>query len=158
MSKVFQVPFDKELFDLKPEEAESLLREFLETEQAFFLNFCPSGMNVDYSHKSVLHLFDCAICDVKASAITEVEFDGVWSLRVGFYFGEALRKTSKKLKWAVGSKNYAQENHPVLSGFNKRVEAPMIMISHNVISAVVFDKENVDRAKNVVNTWFDLAK
>jgi hypothetical protein len=149
--------FDKELYELSRAEAESVLNEFLFEERAVFATLKIKDVDLDYSRQSVVKLFKYAADEIASKVKKETEFDAVWSLRLAFYFGESLTRHSPKLRWGIGAIGFAQENHPVITGFKKKQEAPLIAVSRNIISAVVFDGEEFSRVIKAVDAWFDQA-
>jgi hypothetical protein len=79
-------------------------------------------------------------------------------MRLAYYFGESLRRTSNHLHWAIGRKNRAQENHPVITGFADKTQAPLITIARNVLNAVAVSGEPFARIDGAVDAWFEAAR
>jgi hypothetical protein len=148
----------KELYELTADQATELLKAFLATEEAVFRNLKIEGLVLDYSRDSVVQLFE----HVVSKAFDRTDIKGAsnkdWYMRLAYYFGESLRRTSNHLNWAIGRKNRAQENHPVITGFANKTEAPLITIARNSVEVVAVDCEPFGRIERAVDAWFEAAK
>ena len=150
--------FEKELYELTPEQASEVLNAFLEEEREVFRTLKIEGINLDYSKDSVVRLFKHAINEIRASGKPESQYDHVWSLRLAYYFGEALKKIANSLEWGIGNPDYAFANHPVIAGFRKYQEAALITIAKNIITGVVFDGKGESIIIHAVDAWFEDAE
>jgi hypothetical protein len=150
--------FEKELYDLTAEQAREVLNAFLQEEKEVFRTLKIEGINLDYSKESVISLFRHAIKEIRASEKPESQYDHAWTLRLAYYFGEALKRNSDKLKWAIGAADFAEENHPVITGFRMRQEAALVVIAKNLIFAVAFHGEEFGRITRAVDAWFEKAE
>ncbi len=149
--------FEKELYELSTAEATDLLNAFLDAERKTFATIAIDSVTLNYSQASVLQFFDCATQEVRRSVGAGKNIDRVLALRLAYYFGESLIRASNRLGWSIGESGFAQENHPVISGFSNGLEAAPIMIVRNLLSAVAIDGQPFSRIENAVNTWFKSA-
>jgi hypothetical protein len=148
----------EELYQLTTEQANAVLRAFLYEEQTVLNSLHLSSLKLDFSKNSLIILFEHCFKELNRMGVTESSYDGLWNLRIAYYFGECLHKISNKLCWAIGNPNFAFANHPVISGFPKKQEAALITITGNLVSAVLFDGQNFSRILDAVNYWFELAE
>jgi hypothetical protein len=148
----------KELYELTAAQATELLNAFLATEEAVFRELKIEGLVLDYSRDSVVRLFEHVVNkefdrnDIKSNSNKD------WYMRLAYYFGESLRRASNHLRWAIGRKNRAQENHPVVTGFADKTQAPLITIARNSIEVVAIDGEPKSRIERAVDAWFEAAR
>lgn len=149
---------DKELYELTTAQATELLNAFLATEEAVFRDLKIEGLILDYSRDSVVRLFEYVVSkefdrtDIKAASNKD------WYMRLAYYFGESLRRASNHLNWAIGKKNRAHENHPVITGFADKTEAPVITVARVSVKAVAVNGEPLGRIERAVDAWFDAAR
>lgn len=158
MKDPFSAYEGKELYKLTVAQATELLNAFLAREEEVFRGLKIEGIVLDYSRDSVVQLFEHVVNkefhqnDIKGNPNEE------WYMRLAYYFGESLRRTSNHLHWAIGKKNRAQENHPVIAGFADKTQAPLITIARNVMKAVVVGREPFFRIDNAIDAWFEAAR
>lgn len=145
----------EQLHELSPEEASAVLSRFLELGREFWVSADLPDMADPYSRRAVLTLFQM-ICSKPPLNDADIS---LWSMRCGYYFGEALILASKsgKLAWGLGDLKYALANHPAVVGFKNGEEAETIWISKNLILAVHRDGEDFQRIQTAVDHWFDEA-
>lgn len=143
----------KELHELDICQAKEVLRAFIETEERNFSDIIIEDIKLDYSKESV----SIFLKYVKKMVITNKSEMNVWILRLGYYLGESLLRTSGKLRWDIGEPNMAFENHPVISGFRDGEEAPVITVCRNVLLAVSLDNAPDARIDGAMEHWFDAA-
>jgi hypothetical protein len=68
------------------------------------------------------------------------EFDNtskVMLLRFAYYFGESFCRACPQLRWAVGMKDFAQENKPVVAGFEHGMELEVMRVANVMFGKVV---------------------
>jgi hypothetical protein len=146
--------FAKEIHELSKEEARELLKVYLKTQQDVFSASELLGVRLDYSKFSLHELFKKFVAandHVKRSREELTTDELIWISRIAFYFGECLTRYNPKLKWSTGSIRTADANHPVISGFGKRVQAPLIIIVRNIYEGIIFGERSIGRFKEVVN-------
>lgn len=158
MNKFEDPLFDKELYELSAAQAQEILRRFLELEKQKFAKIKFEGISLDYSKESVINVFYYVMNTKFKPNISNEDERNTWYARLGFYFGESLRRTSSHLKWAVGKGETAFENHPVITGFSDGTEAAVITISSNLIGAVIEDGQPATRINIAVDEWFEAAR
>jgi len=113
------------------------------------------SIDLDFSRRSVVQaIMHVATIDFRNAALDDSSRNQ-WYVRLGYYFGESLRRVSNKLHWATGEVDTALQNHPVISGFPSGVEAPVISICRNLIYAVNVLGQPLTRIDVAVQTWFD---
>lgn len=144
-----------QLHALSRDEASSVLSRFLELGREYWASPDISSAGAPYSRASVEALFQ-TICSKPAMSDAEIS---LWSMRCGYYFGEALILSSVRgrLAWGLGDPKYALANHPAVLGFRTGEEAETIWISKNLILAVHRDGEDFQRIQTAVDLWFDSA-
>ncbi len=143
----------KELYELTEREANKVLQNFLNEEKQIFETLKIDCVSFDYSRESVIAFFKYVIDQFHKTGTYDNR--SVWTLRLAYYFGESLLRSSAKLSWGLGSPKFADHNHPVVQGFGSGVEAPLIIISRNMVASVVLDGEPFTRVVNAANFWFD---
>ncbi|WP_147414347.1 hypothetical protein [Sphingomonas gilva] len=145
-----------EIYRLSEDEAQNVLQAFLEMGRNEFPNMRIDAVNLNFSQKSVsLALRHIAQAELQSG---DDKFFNLWSMRLGYYFGEALCRASNRLSWGIGELNSAFENHPVIRGFGSGEEAAVITICMNVILAVAIDGAPASRIDEAVDHWFEMAK
>jgi hypothetical protein len=158
MQKDMEDPFaafeGKELYELNVAQATELLNAFLAKEEAVFRELKIEGINLDYSRDSVVQLFEHVVNNEFDRREMKSSSNNIWFLRLAYYFGESLCRTSNQLHWAIGRKNRAQENHPVITGFADKTQAPLIVIARNSVEVVAVDGEPFRRIEQAVDAWF----
>jgi hypothetical protein len=71
-------------------------------------------------------------------------------LRAAYYLGETfVRHRPRRLRWASGDRDLVTENQPVVTGFTRDVELPVILVVSNLFGRVG-DEESVPR---LVSAW-----
>jgi hypothetical protein len=84
-----------------------------------------------------------------------VEPSKVLILRGAFYFGEAFVRSYPQLRWDVGRPGTAPEGQPVVAGFRKGVELPVLLVAENLVARGVTGAAVADEASRAVRTWAD---
>jgi hypothetical protein len=162
MQKDMEDPFaafeGKELYELTATQATELLNAFLATEEVVFRDLKIEGVALDYSRDSVVRLFEYVVTQEFDRTNIKGASNKDWYLRLAYYFGESLRRTSNHLHWAIGRKNRAQENHPVITGFADKTQAPLTTVARNSVEVVAIDGEPFARIESVVDFWYDAAR
>ena len=149
---------NKELYELTTEQATELLHEFLAKEEAVFRELKVDGIELNYSRDSVVEFFKYVLMKEFDKADVKGSSNNIWYLRLAYYFGEALRKASNHLHWAIGRIGSAEENHPVIAGFEDETQAPLIAVARNILVAVAVDGEPFRRIERAVDAWFRSAR
>jgi hypothetical protein len=71
-------------------------------------------------------------------------------LRAAYYLGETfVRHRPRRLRWASGDRDLITENQPVVAGFTRDVELPVILVVSNLFGRAG-DEESVPR---LVSAW-----
>ena len=151
-----EIEMTDELYQLSPAQAQEVLAAFLKTEREEFPKLAIGAIELDYSLQSVADALKHITTEVEAGHLDE-EQRNVWFMRLGYYFGEALRQSNSGLSWGLGNPEYAFANHPVIVGFAGSEEAPMITICKNLVDAVAEGISPISRISNAVNSWFGTA-
>lgn len=147
----------KELYELTLEEAHAVLSKFLTTEEAAIAKLANTNHRLDLTRESLVRMFRHVVSNELDKDNVRAERNGVWFLRLAYYFGECLRKNAAHLFWTTGKVGTAFENHPVIAGFNNKLEAALITTVRNVVMAVVEDGEPFDRIEKAIDSWFRFA-
>ena len=149
---------DQELYELTVAQATESLNAFLTKEEAVFRTLKVDYLNLDYSRASVVQLFEHIVSKEFDRGDVNGDSNKVWYLRVAYYFGESLRKASNHLHWGVGAIDSAEENHPVIAGFQDKTQAALITVARNVLVAVAVGGEPFRRVERAVDAWFRAAR
>jgi len=149
---------EKELYELDSDQATELLREFLRTEKEALESMELAFANEKYSRDSVVEFFEYVISNKFDPKHIDSQDNRIWILRIAFYFGESLKKQSRQLDWGIGKRDTAFENHPVITGFPKGIEAALITIVRNTLLGVVIDGAARDSIRDAVDYWFDAGR
>jgi hypothetical protein len=152
-----EIKLTDSLWELSNDQAQEFLKSFLETEHETFQSLKVDLVILDYSVDSVVNLAHHVVKEIIAGHLDE-EQQNVWFIRLGYYFGESLRKFSPRLSWVLGNPEYAFSNHPVLIGFADGMEAPMITICRNIIESVVEGFSPSNRINAGIEHWFSPTK
>lgn len=149
-----EIGMTDQLWELSVEQAQEVCDLFLRTEAAIFENFTIPTIDLDYSPSSVIQVAHFVLNEVKAGDLNK-EQRNIWITRLGYYFGEALRRAKPGLAWGLGDPEYAFANHPVVAGFADAEEAPVVTICKNMIEAVEEGLSPSVRIDNSIKTWFE---
>ena len=144
----------KELHELSDEQAQEVLEEFLFEERKVFETLVIDSVQLDYSQSSVVQLFQYVIDQFKRSGKTEFEPGNIWLLRLAYYFGESLKRSSASLEWGLGNSETAHHNQVVITGFPNSVDAPVIIVSRNLVEAVTIDNDSTEGLIDGIDWWF----
>lgn len=155
----------KDLHELSRDEARQVLEAFLiEGERRMPEWSAAVGFPIDYSEQSVCALFHYALGEIGREfgpdPIVEADyprFNSAWLMRLAWYFGQALITRSPRLRWDLGDAESAFENHPVIAGFKRDAEAPLIVITRNITFSVLSGISPADRIDKGVESWFAAA-
>jgi len=74
-------------------------------------------------------------------------------MRMGYYFGECLRKHSVNLSWAMGNPEYMGAGEPVISGFRFSKECSAIEVCRNIVSRISNGDQTYDHFEETYNVW-----
>ena len=152
----FENRSSQEICELSVEEAQVVLERFLEVEGEAFPKLKFGDIDLDYSKKSVVDAAHHIVGELNRSRFDEQETD-IWFMRLGYYFGEALRQSNPNLSWRLGDPDYSDANQPCIVGFPNKDEAATIRICRNLIGAVVEGISGPERIDKGVEFWFDMA-
>ena len=132
------------------------------------------GQSFDFSEKSLLILFKAVakllrfeyrplpndipqwVRESSAHSKGLVEFDEpsrVWIMRVAYCLGEFFIRSYPALHWAVGAKDFADENMPVVAGFRAREELPPLSVTEGMFSRTVAQGKSWDQVTTMVDAW-----
>jgi hypothetical protein len=145
---------DGRLHELSPIQAQAVLDAFLETEADTFRTLRIGSIDLDYSQESVVAALGFILDEIRTGRLEKRE-QSVWFVRLGYYFGESLRRGRSELRWGLGNPEYAFCNHPAIVGFPRSEEAEVIAICHNIIMSVADGLSPDSRIENGVRFWFE---
>jgi hypothetical protein len=154
MAEDSEMRMSDQLYELTRLQAREVLDTFLKAEAEAFNKLEIDSIVLDYSQQSVVRALRYIAEEVGAGHLNE-EQRNIWFARLGYYFGEALRRAKPALNWELGNLDYAFANHPVISGFGNDEEAPVITICKNIIMAVAEHLSPDTRIENGVRNWFE---
>jgi hypothetical protein len=154
MAEDNKVRMSDQLYELTPLQAGEVLDAFLRAEEEAFNCLKIDSVDLDYSQQSVVMALRYISEEIESGNIHK-EQHNMWFARLGYYFGEALRREKPELRWSLGDSEYAFANHPVISGFSNDEEAPVITICKNIIMAVAERISPHSRIENGVRNWFE---
>ncbi len=168
---------DYEYFEkLSQREAQEYFDNFLACERIALEQLTPvmqqAGLVVDYSLSSLpsilkwmlgtVHYRRVTIPDSEPDWIKQAHQDGliefdetsrVVILRAAYYMGECFVRTYPFLRWAIGNREYIQQNMPVVTGFGHDIElAPLAVIS-NVFSRILEGKGRAHEFEDLLAAW-----
>jgi hypothetical protein len=146
-----------QLWELNTAQAQEVLKAFLASGEKTFKSLKVDGVDLDYSSESVIKLAHHVANEIKQGRLTD-ESQNIWFMRLGYYFGEALRKAMPTLAWRLGDPDYALANHPVLVGFLDDMEGPMVAVCRNMVRSVAEGRSQPERIDNGVRLWFGPTK
>jgi hypothetical protein len=150
-----EIKMTDQLWELSVEQAQEVLDAFLRTEGAAFETLAIPSVDLDYSPESVVRAAHFVADEIKAGRLDEGQ-QKLWFMRIGYYFGEALRRAKPSLVWGLGNPEYAFANHPVVSGFADDEEAEVITIVRNLCRSVGEGRSPRERIDNGIKLWFDM--
>lgn len=145
------------IYKLSVEQAREVLWAFLRTEREAFKSVSFGKIELDFSQCSVERTLRHVIKEIANGSVGD-EQRNLWFMRLGYYFGESLKRANPKLEWGLGDAQYAFANHPVITGFAKGEEAELINISRNIVMAVAEGISPDNRISIAVTFWFDAAR
>ena len=154
MAEDSEIRISDQLYELTQLQAREVLDAFLRAEEEAFRIIQIDSIDLNYSQQSVVEALRYITEEVEADRLNEDERN-IWFTRLGYYFGEALRRSKPTLNWGLGDPDYAFANHPVISGFGNGEEAPVITICKNIIMAVAEHLSPDTRIENGVRNWFE---
>lgn len=70
-----------------------------------------------------------------------------------YHFGECFVRSYPKLKWGVGNVEYATGNMPVVAGFDKGKELPVMLVLENLFSRRIENPDVHDVFQTAVERW-----
>jgi hypothetical protein len=74
-------------------------------------------------------------------------------MRMGYFFGEALREVCPDLYWAIGDRRTAYGTSPVLAGFAGGVECNTVIVCSVVMHEVHDGTANLEAFAILFETW-----
>lgn len=154
MSQDPEIRITDQLYELSRPQAQEVLNAFLGAEAEAFRKLEINSIDLDYSQGSVVKALQYIAQEIEVGRLRE-EQHNIWFARLGYYFGEALRRADPKLRWGLGDPEYAFSNHPVVIGFTGGEEAPTITICRNIVTSVAEHLSPDSRIENSVRSWFE---
>lgn len=85
-----------------------------------------------------------------------VEFDEqsrIWIMRVAYCLGEFFVRAYPALHWAVGARDFAEENMPVVAGFRGQTELPPLAVTEGMFSRVLAQGKAWDQVTTMIDAW-----
>ena len=163
---------------LSKTEAQEFLDNFLTVEsveiQTLIKSAQKQGIATDFSVDSIEPLFHFSLDQIEtvskepdgrlpdyilgSSSYIENLFDfseasKVIIVKLAYYLGEAFVRTYPQLSWSTGNQENAEQNMPVITGFNHNLEMAPMLISENIIARVIADPESSGDIKAMVKSW-----
>lgn len=154
MAEDSEIKMSDQLHELTREQAQEVLDAFLRAEAEAFVKLKIDSIELDYSQQSLSRALRYITEQIRGDQLPE-DRRNIWFARLGYYFGEALRRARPELRWGLGDPEYAFANHPVIIGFSSDEEAPVITICKNIIMAVAECISPDTRIENGVRNWFE---
>ena len=74
-------------------------------------------------------------------------------LRLAYYLGETFIRSFPPLMWAVGNRETAEQNMPVITGFKYGIEMAPILVSENMIGRIVADSGKINDINLMIESW-----
>jgi hypothetical protein len=139
---------------LTQEQAQDVLRAFLSSGRATFESLEMDAISLDYSEESVIQAAHHIATKIESENLDK-EQQNIWFMRLGYYFGEALRRAEPQLVWGIGDSEFAFANHPVLIGFPDKQEGPLITICRNMVGSVAEGTAPATRIDKGIKHWFN---
>jgi hypothetical protein len=71
-----------------------------------------------------------------------------------YYLGESfVRQWPQRLRWTVGDRDTAVANHPVVTGFVRRMELSPLLVVENLFRRAQRDPENEEDIPMAISRW-----
>jgi hypothetical protein len=70
-----------------------------------------------------------------------------------YHFGECFLRLHSRLKWGVGKVEYATGNMPVVVGFDKDKELPVLLVLENLFSRRIENPDIPDVFQTAIEKW-----
>ncbi len=165
---------------LTPQEADTYLRRFLETErsavQEMISDAKKSGVSADFLIESVVPFLSWVLGKLKTTprspdlSLPEwirrstsyqsnlFDFDEsskVLILRSAYYLGESLVRSFPTLSWATGNPDTAVKNMPVVTGFRYQMELAPMLVLENVFGRILSGSKSSADLQEMVSTWVE---
>jgi len=169
--------------EISLQEAEKLLKNYLELQYDAF----KSGRATDGLKKFYCSHTESSVVDYFFQLIDKIEFSvtpnrgiisprkkyskleeskdaqlhpdsAIWLMRMAYYFGESLVRSSNYCEWGVGAEDTAFENMPVIKGFRNGQEASVVSICKNLVMRVKLDGKPLETVRTAINFWFKAGK
>jgi hypothetical protein len=152
-------------------EAEDVLNDFLGTGKRYEADL---GLNVDYSLSTLPTILEDLTTKLTSTPTQEdlslPEFiRNTEDYKVGLYeftpeakrtiigaayhFGECFLRLHSRLKWGVGKVGYATGNMPVVVGFDKGKELPVLLVLENLFSRRIENPDIPDVFQTAIEKW-----
>jgi hypothetical protein len=154
MAEDNEIKMSDQLHELTRGQAQQVLDAFLRAEAEAFSELEIDSIDLDYSQQSLSRAIRYITEQIQDDKLPE-DRRNIWFARLGYYFGETLRRAKPELRWGLGDPEYAFANHPVIIGFSNDEEAPVITICKNIIMAVAERISPDSRIENGVRNWFE---
>lgn len=152
-------------------EAVDVLNEFLETGKRYEADL---GLDVDYSLSKLPTILEDLTTKLTSTPTQEdlrlPEFirntedykAGLYEftpeakriiIGAAYHFGECFLKLHSRLKWGVGKVGYATGNMPVVVGFDKGKELPVLLVLENLFSRRIENPDIPDVFQTAIEKW-----
>ena len=167
--------------DLSSEEAEAFLRNFLAEEAKAVPELLRAGegdgIHGDYSLASIEPLFSWAVTSARTiprapdpelpawiratPGISRDSFDldaqsSLTVLRLAYYWGESFVRTFPSLRWSFGAADTAEQNMPVVTGFEKEMQLATLLVAENLFLRSITDGAQNAGIGRAVEFWKSL--
>jgi hypothetical protein len=74
-------------------------------------------------------------------------------LQAAYYFGECFVRSFVGLGWSIGDIETAQQNMPVVAGFDHQMELAPILVTQNVFRRILAGEANETAIDRAVDRW-----
>ena len=74
-------------------------------------------------------------------------------LRIGYFFGEALREACPHLRWALGDKRTRDATSPVVAGFRSGVECNPVIVCSVAMARIHDGRATLGEFTKLFETW-----
>jgi hypothetical protein len=163
-----------------PQEADTYLRRFLETEKSAVQEMTSdakkSGISADFLIESVAPFLSWVLGKLKTTprspdqSLPEwirksasyqsnlFDFDEaskVLILRSAYYLGESFVRSFPMLSWATGNLDTAVKNMPVITGFRHQMEMAPMLVLENVFGGILSGSKSLVDLQKMVSTWIE---
>ena len=79
-------------------------------------------------------------------------------LRMAYYLGETFVRSFPSLSWDIGNREYAQQNMPVIVGFDKNIELAPLLVTENTCGSLKAGPAQQEDIDVMVKAWTELVR